>query len=146
MVLVAAAVPLSGDEPDFVVVEPFAGPGDCGVSEEHGGSPLAGEVQADGVVGVGVGQDLRRAVEDELGGEDMDFGNAPIAVADADGIATACRGRLDAGCRGECVAVEADAGVGEGGAQREGLVAYSRPAVSGFHGRRRCGEGSGGQH
>lgn len=56
---VAAARPMTGDEPDFVVEEPFAGPWDGGVGDVHGRAPLFGQVQAQAIAGEYVGESFR---------------------------------------------------------------------------------------
>lgn len=64
-VVAAASAPFAGGAPEFVVEQPFAGPGQSGLGDWVARGPLVGLVQAEAAVGVDVGE-VAVVVGDEL--------------------------------------------------------------------------------
>ncbi len=85
----AAPGPTCG-EPELVMQQPFGGPGHGRQCEMHVISPFTPEVQAQGVVFVGVGQ-LGRRRQDELRCDDGDDRASAQLVGDGDGVQAAQR-------------------------------------------------------
>lgn len=93
--MVAPAGPFTGDEPDFVVKQPFCGPGQNRGGKQHVVLPFAAVVEAEFIAWVYVGQTVVAGMQCEFGLDDVDAGTVVVPVLDSGTVGLACRGGLD---------------------------------------------------